>query len=383
MSGAAFRPPNHFLKNRPITGGSSGAKVGTMAGVYAAQDPETPDQTYTHPPPVALLWEPLQRRFAHLSKRTPRPSRNRTCPPWRHAECCAASYNAAMQPHLPSSRVVLPPGGWASVLDFLCERFPAVGREVWIERMERGVVAADGVQVHRLAPYRPGAIVTYCREVPDESRIPFEETIVHADDDLVVVDKPHFLPVMPAGRYVEETLSVRLIRRLGNPHLVALHRLHRPTPGLAVFSARPSSRDAYTRLFRERAIAKTYEALAAPLPGLTFPLSRCSRIERGEPFFRTREVEGPANATTHVDVIERGDGVWRYRLEPVTGRKHQLRVHMAAMGAPILGDPMYPELREEAEDFVDPLRLLARELRFIDPLTGVERAFRSERHLDV
>ncbi|HXP01107.1 MAG TPA: pseudouridine synthase [Luteibacter sp.] len=288
-----------------------------------------------------------------------------------------------MQPHLPSSRVVLPPGGWASVLDFLCERFPAVGREVWIERMERGVVAADGVQVHRLAPYRPGAIVTYCREVPDESRIPFEETIVHADDDLVVVDKPHFLPVMPAGRYVEETLSVRLIRRLGNPHLVALHRLDRLTAGLVVFSARRSSRDAYTRLFREREIAKTYEALAAPMPDRAFPFVYESRLERSEPFFRMQEVEGVPNARTRIDVIERGERHWLYRLEPITGRKHQLRVHMAALGAPILGDPLYPELREEAEDFVDPLRLLARELRFIDPLTGVERAFRSERHLDV
>src|ERR1700754_1276628 len=292
-------------------------------------------------------------------------------------------YNAPMEPHLPSSRIVLPPGGWASILDFLCERFPSVGREAWLQRMARGAVAADGVEAHRLAPYRPGTVVTYRREVEHEPRIPFEETIVHMDDDLVVADKPHFLPVMTAGRFVEETLSVRLIRRLGNPNLVALHRLDRATAGLVVFSARPSSRDAYTRLFRERAIAKTYETLAAPFPGLCFPRPRRTRSGRGEPFFRTREVEGPANATTHVDVIERGDGVWRYRLEPVTGRKHQLRVHMAAMGAPILGDPMYPELREEAEDFVDPLRLLARELRFIDPLTGVERAFRSERHLDV
>jgi tRNA pseudouridine32 synthase/23S rRNA pseudouridine746 synthase len=237
--------------------------------------------------------------------------------------------------------------------------------------------------VDHLTPYRPGDVVTYRREVEAEPHIPFEESIVYQDDDLVVADKPHFLPVMPAGRYVEETLSVRLVRRLGNPDLVALHRLDRATAGLVVFSARPSSRDAYTRLFRERAIAKTYEALAAPLPGLTFPLSRCSRIERGEPFFRTCEVEGPANATTHVDVIARGNDAWRYRLEPVTGRKHQLRVHMAALGAPILGDPVYPELREEAADFSEPLQLLARELSFIDPFTDEERRFLSLRSLDL
>lgn len=285
--------------------------------------------------------------------------------------------------HMPLSRIALPPGGWPSVLDFLCERFPAVSRDTWEDRMARGLVEADGHAVDRLTPYRPGDVITYRREVPAEPPIPFEETIVHQDDDLVVVDKPHFLPVMPAGRYVEETLSVRLVRRLGNPDLVALHRLDRGTAGLVVFSARPSSRDAYTRLFRERAIAKTYEALAPPLPGVAFPLSHLSRIERGEPFFRMREVEGPANATTHVDVIERGERAWRYRLEPVTGRKHQLRVHMAALGAPIVGDPMYPALREEAADFSEPLQLLARELSFIDPFTDEERRFLSLRSLDL
>jgi tRNA pseudouridine32 synthase/23S rRNA pseudouridine746 synthase len=286
-----------------------------------------------------------------------------------------------MDPHLPTSRIVLPPGGWASIVDFLCERFPAIDREAWIERMERGAVTADGVEVHRLAPYRPGAVVTYRREVPDEPRIPFEETILHVDDDLVVVDKPHFLPVMPAGRFVEETLSVRLVRRLDNPDLVALHRLDRATAGLVVFSARPSSRDAYTRLFRDRAIAKIYEAVAPPLPERAFPFVHESRLERGEPFFRMREVPGKPNARTKIDVIERGDRHWLYRLEPITGRKHQLRVHISALGAPILGDPVYPALRDEAPGFAEPLRLLARELRFVDPLSGTERVFRSERQL--
>lgn len=285
--------------------------------------------------------------------------------------------------HFPQSRVVLPPGPWPSVLDFLCERFPAIDRDTWVDRMQRGLVESDGRAADRLTPYRPGTVVTYRREVSAEARIPFEETVVYQDDDLVVVDKPHFLPVMPAGQYVEETLSVRLVRRLGNPDLVALHRLDRGTAGLVVFSARPSSRDAYTALFRDRAIAKTYEALAPPLPARSFPLSHSSRIERGEPFFRMREVEGPANATTHVDVIERGADVWRYRLEPVTGRKHQLRVHMAALGAPILGDPMYPVLRDEVGDFGDPLRLLARELAFVDPFTERERHFLSLRSLDL
>lgn len=284
---------------------------------------------------------------------------------------------------LPPSRIVLPNGAWPTVLDFLCERFPAIGRGTWIDRMERGVVGVDGAPAGRLTPYRPGTHLTYQREVADEPSIPFDETIVYADDDLVVADKPHFLPTMPAGRFVEQTLSVRLMRRLDNPDLVALHRLDRGTAGLVVFSARPQSRDAYTRLFRERRIAKVYEAVAAPLPALCFPHVRESRIERGEPFFRVREAEGELNARTRIDVIERGEHAWRYRLEPVTGRKHQLRLHMAALGAPILGDHVYPELRDEASGFDHPLRLLARELHFVDPVTGQDRSFLSKRSLDL
>ena len=165
----------------------------------------------------------------------------------------------------PVSKLVLPPGGWQTLLDFLEARFPSIPRPVWADRLARGMVAVDGAIVGGDAPYVAGALLAYRREVADEPRIPFEETIVYCDQDIVVADKPHFLPVMPAGRHVEETLSVRLARRLGNPDLVALHRLDRDTAGLVVFSARPSSRDAYTRLFRERRIAKVYEAIAAPL----------------------------------------------------------------------------------------------------------------------
>jgi tRNA pseudouridine32 synthase/23S rRNA pseudouridine746 synthase len=284
---------------------------------------------------------------------------------------------------LPPSRIVLPRGAWPSVLDFLCERFPAIGREVWIERMVRGAVAVDGVAVDRLLPYRPGGVLTYRREVADEPVVPFAEGIVYADDDIVVADKPHFLPTMPAGRFVEQSLSVRLMRRLGNPALVALHRLDRGTAGLVVFSARPDTRDAYTRLFRERRIVKIYEALAPPLPLLAMPHVRQTRIERGEPFFRMAEVPGAPNACTHIEVLERGVSAWRYRLQPVTGRKHQLRVHMAALGAPLLGDHVYPVLRDEPPGFDEPLRLLARELRFVDPLTGQDRAFLSKLSLDL
>jgi tRNA pseudouridine32 synthase/23S rRNA pseudouridine746 synthase len=245
--------------------------------------------------------------------------------------------------------------------------------------MARGrVVDSDGKWLTPDTPFRVGLEVHYYREVPDETPIPFEETVLYADADLLVADKPHFLPVMPAGGHVHETLLGRLIRRTGNVGLVPLHRIDRETAGLVLFSTNPQTRAMYQALFRERRIEKSYEALAPALPDIEFPNTRTSRIETGEPFFRMQEVEGPANSETQIDVIERGDGFWRYALTPVTGRKHQLRVHMAALGAPILNDPIYPSVvHRPAGDYSAPLQLLARSLSFIDPLTGSPRQFSS------
>ena len=280
---------------------------------------------------------------------------------------------------LPASTLQLPPGVWPSVLDCLCERFPAVTRLQWLERMARGrVVDDDGQWLTPETPYRVGLEVHYYREVSDELPIPFHEVVLHGDADLLVADKPHFLPVTPAGAHVHETLLGRLIRGTGNDALVPLHRIDRDTAGLVLFSANPRSRARYQALFRERRIEKSYEAIAAPLPDVEFPCTHSSRMVSGEPFFRMQEIAGPANSETRVDVITRGDGTWRYALTPFTGRTHQLRVHMAALGAPIANDGMYPSLvHRAAGDYSAPLQLLAKRLSFIDPLNGVERRFSS------
>ena len=293
------------------------------------------------------------------------------------------------------SRLQLPPGAWSTVLDCLCDRFPAIGRDAWIDRFERGrVLDALGDPLALDAPYRIGAEVRYFREVVDEPAIPFAESVLHVDEHLVVADKPHFLPVTPAGGFVRETLLARLVQRLGNADLVPLHRIDRDTAGLVLFSASPATRAAYQALFRERRIRKHYEAIAPALPGVSFPLLRMSRLEPGTPFFRMREVDGAPNSETRIAVLERkragedigiddgGAAHWRYALEPVTGRKHQLRVHMAALGAPIANDRWYPQAGEVvADDHARPLKLLARRLAFRDPLSGEHHEFESTLHI--
>ncbi|KWV14464.1 pseudouridine synthase [Xanthomonas translucens] len=282
------------------------------------------------------------------------------------------------------SRWQLPPGPWPTLLDGLCARFPQVSRAQWQERCDRGRVQDPrGQPLPAALPYRVGLEVRYFREVADEAPIAAVERIVHADAHLVVADKPHGLPVTPSGRYLRETLLARLVARLGNPALVPLHRLDRATAGLVLFSADPGSRAAYQALFRERRIAKTYQALAPALPGQVFPLVRASRLVRGEPFFRMAEADGEANSLTRIAVLDAPDGpLWRYALAPVTGRKHQLRVHMAALGAPILGDTLYPQLRAEGDDACAcVLQLLACGLSFDDPLSGQARHFASAQTL--
>ena len=283
-----------------------------------------------------------------------------------------------------ASTLQLPPGTWATLLDGLCARFPQIERARWLERFSRGRVLDSARQpLAADAPYRVGATIHYFREVAEEPRIPFEETILHVDEHLLVADKPHFLPVAPAGAYVRETLLTRLVGRLGNPNLVPLHRIDRGTAGLVLFSTNKDSRGAYQTLFRERQIEKRYEAAAPGLPGLRFPLVRESRIVKSEPFFRMREQEGEANSRTRIEVVSSDGEWWRYALFPVSGRKHQLRVHMAALGAPIRHDPYYPDLADQApDDYSRPLQLLASGLSFMDPVSGVQRTFESLRVLE-
>jgi tRNA pseudouridine32 synthase / 23S rRNA pseudouridine746 synthase len=274
---------------------------------------------------------------------------------------------------------------WPCVIDFLCSRFPAISRATWAARMADGrVVDAHGATITYETPARPHMKVFYYRDIISEPRIPFDEVVLFQDAHLVVADKPHFLPVTPSGRYVQETLLTRLKRRLGLDTLTPIHRIDMDTAGLVVFSIMPDTRDAYHRLFREREVEKVYEAIAPVLPDMRFPLVRRSRLVESAQFMQMREEPGEPNAETHIDVLETQGALARYILRPHTGQKHQLRAHMAALGAPILNDRLYPVIRPyqtEGTDYSAPLQLLARLIAFTDPVTGALRRFESQQRL--
>jgi tRNA pseudouridine32 synthase/23S rRNA pseudouridine746 synthase len=269
------------------------------------------------------------------------------------------------------------------MLDFFEQRFPTISRAMWQQRMEQGLVIDErGAEVTPDRPYQPHQRVYYYRAVVDEPHIPFDEVVLYQDEHLVVADKPHFLPVVPSGNYLNETLLLRLRQKLGLAALVPIHRIDRDTAGLVLFSVQPASRAAYSALFAERQVKKTYEAIAPWRGELNFPMTRKSRMVEAGHFMLQHEVSGEANAVTHVDVLEVHGDLARYALSPVTGKRHQLRVHMAALGLPIVGDGLYPTLTPEGQvDYDRPLQLLARSIEFVDPVSGQRRHFESARRL--
>lgn len=275
-------------------------------------------------------------------------------------------------------RIVLAADSSGALIDALRTRYPWVPADDWAARFAAGDVVADGGEVLAAdTVVHPGRVVHYYRPLA-EPALAADETVLAEEPHLLVVDKPHFMPTTPAGRWYEQTLVRRLRRRYGEPGLTPLHRLDRLTAGLILVARSVEARTAYQAMFRERRIHKRYLALAPALPTLDFPHERASRIERHPDGFRVHEVPGEPNARTRIDVLDRNGPVWRYALEPETGRMHQLRVHLAALGAPIVGDPWYPEPQPAADDDpARPMHLLAAELVYDDPLDGRPRHWRS------
>jgi tRNA pseudouridine32 synthase/23S rRNA pseudouridine746 synthase len=280
------------------------------------------------------------------------------------------------------NRIWLPDGPWETFLEFFLSLFPHLDSAECSERFERGeVMTSSGVVLKQHSPYFSGEHVFFYRELVNELVVPFEEQILFENEHIVVADKPHFLTVAPTGQYLQQTLLVRLRRRLKNDELELCHRLDRETAGIVLLSKSVHTRSLYHSLFANREITKVYHALAGPMIK-KMPIVHQSKMVKGEPYFRMKEVKGAANSETLINLLESRGEISLYELRPVSGRKHQLRVHMAALGTPILNDPLYPDIvAKPVDDFSHPLKLLAKKLQFVDPVSGSTMTFESPQSL--
>ena len=305
------------------------------------------------------------------------------------------------------SKVGIPANTHLSAIEFLVQRFPAIQREVWLQRfLEGGILNAEGINIGPNQSVLHETHLLYFRHVADEPTLPFKAQIIFQDEHLIVADKPHFMPVTPGGQYVQQSLLVQLKQDFNLPELSPIHRIDRETAGLVMFSVRANDRNAYQQLFRLQQVQKTYEAIAgipesSPL-NMVFPITYKSMMASDEQFFKMRELTArecattdQSNSETWIDCVESLEpdvsassaskqslkSLAKYIMKPVTGQRHQLRVHMNALGLPILHDQFYPTVKKlttEEDDFEQPLQLLAKSIAFLDPLTGQTREFKSE-----
>jgi len=287
---------------------------------------------------------------------------------------------------LHSSRVTLPPCAkpYPTILTYLSERFSRISRAEWQCRIAEGkVLDEDSIPISADTAYTPHRRIFYFREVYGETIIPFDEEILFQDEELLVACKPHFLPVTPGGKYVDECLLNRLRKRTGLPDLAPLHRIDRETAGIVLFSVNKKSCARYGELFQKGQVKKTYQAISETVPDTgRYAWTVESRLETGNPWFRMKSVAGAANSRSEISLLQSRENLSLFQLHPLTGKTHQLRIHMCSLGFGILNDNLYPHLQPEIADRHDkPLQLLAKQVRFTDPLTGKQREFISPRTL--
>ena len=302
-----------------------------------------------------------------------------------------------------ATRLRLPEEGpWDTAMDYMMHRWGHIDPQGIEDRFDAGeIVGEAGMALDRTTPLREHTFIWYYRTLPPETRIPVELSILHQDEHLLVVDKPHFLPTTPGGTYIQESALVRLRNQLNLPDLIPMHRLDRMTAGILLLSTNPETRGKYQVLFEKRQVRKEYECVsaAAPAPGhpaVDFPVVVRNRMTKSRSYLLAEVIDGEPNAETRIELLRTfdagpaaggsGAGVPQrrglYRLEPHSGKTHQLRVHMASLGLGIVNDAFYPELLDKApDDYTKPLQLLARGIRFVDPISRQPVEYRSRLRL--
>ena len=307
-----------------------------------------------------------------------------------------------------ATRLRLPDEGpWTTAMDYMMHRWGHIDPQGIEDRFEAGeIVGEGGIPLDRATRLDDHTFIWYYRTLPPETRIPVDISILHQDEHLLVVDKPHFLPTTPGGTYIQESALVRLRNQLDLPDLIPMHRLDRMTAGVLLLSTNPETRGKYQVLFEKRQVQKEYECVsaaepAAGYPAVDFPVVVRNRMTKSRSYLLAEVVDGEPNAETRIERLETFDGgaspraagtsaagvesqtrLARYRLEPHSGKTHQLRVHMSSLGLGIVNDAFYPDLLDKApDDYTKPLQLLARGIRFVDPISKQPVEYRSRLEL--
>ena len=297
-----------------------------------------------------------------------------------------------------ATRLRLPDEGpWDTAMDYMMHRWGHIDPQGIEDRFDAGeIVGEGGAPLDRGTPLEEHTFIWYYRTLPPETRMPVEIDILHQDEHLLVVDKPHFLPTTPGGTYIQESALVRLRNQLDLPDLIPMHRLDRMTAGVLLLSTNPETRGKYQVLFEKRQVQKEYECVSAAAPAAGFPAVGLpavvrNRMTKSRSYLLAEVIDGEPNAETRIELLRTFDGGTHdgaaarralYRLEPHTGKTHQLRVHMASLGLGIVNDAFYPELLDKApDDYSKPLQLLARGIRFVDPISKQPVEYRSRLEL--
>ncbi|KAA8735333.1 pseudouridylate synthase [Acinetobacter qingfengensis] len=271
---------------------------------------------------------------------------------------------------------------YQTTFEFLCNKFAHISRQEWLQRFADGLVfSQSGLCLNQQSLYLSEQHIYYYRHLGSETLVPFTYEILFENDEFMLIDKPHFLTVNPTGQYVQQTLLTRLKKDTGNADLTPIHRLDRETAGLILISKNKLTRGIYQQLFAQKKVKKIYHAIASYNAHLSFPMHFSAFMQKGEPFYTMCINDGVANSHTEIDILEHNHFWAKYQLNPITGKQHQLRVHMNALGLALKNDRLYPKIKHDIENFNQPLQLLAKYIYFEDPLTQQQMYFSSKKDI--
>jgi 23S rRNA pseudouridine1911/1915/1917 synthase len=261
-----------------------------------------------------------------------------------------------------------------TVLDYLALRYRHSTADVWTTRVAAGEVLVDGQVAVAGAPLRAGQVVLWRRPPWEEPAVPLAFAVLFRDEHLLAVAKPRGLPTMPAGGFLTHTL-LHVVQRL-YPEAAAMHRLGRGTSGIVLFARTDPARRGIAKAWRSGAVVKRYRALVTGVPSreafdIDMPIGLVDHPRLGRVYAAVTEGK---RSLTHVRVLAAREGQALVEATIPTGRPHQIRIHLAAAGHPLVGDPLYaaggglrprPALPGEAG-----YRLHAHRLSLDHPVTG-------------